>query len=48
VEDHKEIIWPWILDNASHHFVIFQDKMDKEAKQNSLVGEGAIHRERTL
>ncbi len=48
VEDHKEIIQPWILDNASHHFVIFQDKMDKEAKRTSLVGEGATHQERTL
>ncbi len=48
VEDHKEIIWLWILDNVSHHFVIFQDKMDKEAKRTSLVGEGATHRERTL
>ncbi len=48
------------FDNASHHFVLFQDKMDKEAKRTSIVGEGALvqpiwrgycsatHRERTL
>jgi hypothetical protein len=36
------------LDTASHHFVIFQDKMDKEAKRTCLVGEGATHREMTL
>jgi hypothetical protein len=28
--------------------VIFQDKMDKEAKRASIVGEGATHHERTL
>ncbi len=28
--------------------VIFQDKMDKEAKQASIVGEGATHQERML
>ncbi len=27
--------------------VIFQDKMDKEAKRTSIVGEGATHHERT-
>jgi hypothetical protein len=28
--------------------VIFQDKMDKEAKRASIVGGGATHQERTL
>ncbi len=54
MEDHKEIVAASDLGflimphNGSHHFVIFKDKMNKEAKLTSLVGEGATHRERML
>jgi hypothetical protein len=44
----KRLLHHPALDFRSHHLVIFQNKMDKEAKRTSLVGEGANHRERTL